>query len=524
MESRLEAVFQELARERAGRTRNTSAMRATKLLDRLLPMQRAFVDDPSTRKAILCPSRAGKSYTLALYLLHTLCTVPRASVLYVAFIRSEAKEIMWQLIKGLDEEFELGLTFGEADLTINTRRGGVARLAGCGSWGDIDKFRGVPRHLVILDESATCNAQLLSDLVYKVIEPRLGDYKGTLVMAGTPGEVLAGPFYDVTGPNAFNVTAADDGTMRAMSRPYAERADGKWRDIQWAWSVHGWPKSANTSEPGQNAWAEALKLKERNGWSNESPIWVREHLGRWIADDSKLVSRYDAGRDDWTPGARTAENPFGLPEGHAWRFVVACDMGFHDPFALQVGAYSDTHPDLHQVYEYEATGLTVTGVADAIRKVHALIDPEDIEIEVGDMQGLGGMVIETLATEHGIYLEPLAQKDKRDHIEMANAGFVDGRIKILRGSRLAQEMLYLAWDVSLMKPRGNQANHNFDAWLGVVRHSRHLDARPALILPKPGTPEFRAERENAEEDRIASREKKRAHHGGGLNDEAEWRE
>lgn len=522
MDPRLDSLFEDLARERKVRADDKGRKRAEKLLERLLPMQRAFVDDPAKRKAILCPSRAGKSYTLALYLLHTLCTVPRAQVLYVAFIRGEAKEIMWQLLKGLDEEFALGLTFGEAELTVTNRKGSWARLAGCESWGDVDKFRGVPRHLVILDESATWIAPLLNDLIYKVLEPRLGDYRGTLCMAGTPGEVLAGPFYDVTGPHATDLEVDEEGSFRSTSRPYAERDEEKWRQVKYAWSTHGWPKSANTSEAGQNAWNEALKLKARNGWSDDNPIWIREHLGRWIADDSKLVSRYDSLRDDWTPGPRTAENPFGLPEGHAWRFVLSADMGFHDPFALQVGAYSDTHPSLFQVYEFEQTGLTVSGVADAFRKVHSLIDPEDIEIEVGDMQGLGGMVIETLATEHGIYLDPLQQKDKRDHIELANSGFVDGRIKVLKNSRLAQEMLYLAWDVSGLKPRSSQPNHNYDAWLGVVRHSRHLEARPQAVQPKPGTPEHANQRAEEEEDRAASRARKRGR--GGLNDDVEFRE
>jgi len=524
LSTHLDAVFAELARERAARALDPSEKRAAALLDRLFPEQRAFVLDPAKRKAILCPSRAGKSFAVAVLMLRTLISVSRANLLYIAFVRNEAKEIMWSLLKRLNEEFELGLFFGEGELTVTNRRGAWLRLAGCESWGDVDKFRGVPRHLVVLDETATWHAPLLNDLVFKVLEPRLGDHKGTLVLAGTPGEILAGLFYDATGPHAIDVQVTDEGTLRAMSRPYAERDDPKWAGIEFAWSIHSWPKQANTSPEGQSAWADALKLRARNGWGPDNPIWLREHEGRWIADDSKLVARYDTARDDWIPGPRTVDNPFGLPMGHAWRFVISSDMGFHDPFALQVGAYSDTHPNLYQVYEYEQTGLTVSGVAGEFKKVLALIDPEDIEIIVADLQGLGGMVVETLNVEHGLYIEKLEQRDKRDHVELANSGFVDGRIKIMRGSRLANEMMFLSWDASGLKPRNDQPDHNFDAWIGVVRHSRHLEAREPAVKPLPGTPAFVNEREADEEARIAIAERRRISNQGGINDRQDFSE
>lgn len=522
MNPHLDQVFADLARERAKKAGGALEKRMGALVDRLFPEQRAFLDDPAKRKAILCPSRAGKSFAVAVAMLRALTTIPRANVLYIAFVRGEAREIMWGMLKTLNEEFELGLKFGEAELTVTNGKGSWLRLAGCESWGDVDKFRGVPRHLVVLDETATWHAPILNDLVYKVIEPRLGDFKGTLILAGTPGEILAGLFYDATGPHAQEITVGDDGRPMAMSRPYALRNEDKWRGVSYRWSVHSWPKSANISREGRNAWAEALELKARNGWDSTHPIWLREHIGRWVADESKLVSRYDAQRDNWTPGPRTPENPFGLPLGHAWRFVLSMDMGFTDPFALQLGAYSDTEPHLWQVYEFEQTGLTVTGIADAIRRVYELVDKDDIEIQVADLQGLGGMVVETLATEHGIYLEELKQRDKRDHIEIANAGFVDGKIKILGDSRLAQEMLYLAWDVSGLKPRSNQPNHNFDAWLGVVRHSRHLEARAPVEKPRQGTFAFVNAREGEEEERIAAIERRRARGDDGLNDRTEF--
>lgn len=525
MTQRIDAVFDRLAQERASRAKDPSSERATQLLARLFPLQRAVVDDPSRRKAVLCAGRAGKSFMFAVYILVGLLTIPRANILYIAFIRSEAKEIIWNLLKALNDEFQLGLHFSEQELTITNKRGAWARIAGCESWGDVDKFRGVPRHLVILDETATWPPELLKYLIREVIEPRLGDYKGTLLMGGTPGSILAGLFYEATNENATKVKTTDDGVLVSISRPFVERASAKWQGVEWIWSLHGWALKDNTSERGQSAYEEALALKRKNGWSDDNPIWMREYLGRWMADGSRLVFRYDSARDDWDPGERTPENPFGLPEGHAWRYVLCCDMGFHDPFALQVGAFSDTHPDLHQVYEWppadspvDGTGMTVGGVAEQIERVHGLIDADDIEQECADLQGLGGMVVETLSAEHGIHLEKLEQREKRDHIEITNSGLVERRIKVLRGSRLSQEMAVLAWDQTGLKTRPNQRNNNCDAFLGVVRHSRHLEARPITERPKRGTPEYLNHRELEEETRIAAVESRRARNNSGLND------
>lgn len=528
MTQHLDAVFSRLAHERASRAKDTSKDKATQLLDRLFKLQRDVLEDPSRRKAVLCAGRAGKSFTFAVAILVGLLTIPRANILFIAFIRSEAKEILWNLLKALNDEFQLELRFSEQELTITNGKGAWARVAGCESWGDVDKFRGVPRHLVILDETATWPPDLLQYLIREVIEPRLGDYKGTLILGGTPGTILAGIFYDATGDHSTEVRLTEDGPV-ATSRPFVERDEVKWKGVEWSWSLHRWELRDNTSERGKSAYEEALILKKKNGWSDDNPIWMREYRGRWMADGTRLVFRYDSARDDWTPGERTPENPFGLPPGHAWRLVLCCDMGFHDPFALQLGAFSDTHPDLHQVYEWppadsplDGTGMTVGSVAEQINRAHALIDMDDMEVECADLQGLGGMVVETLAQEHGIHLEKLEQREKRDHIEMVNSGLVERRIKVLRGSRLSQEMAVVAWDQTGLKMRPNQRNNNCDAFLGVVRHSRHLEARPLTEPLRRGTPLYQAQQETAEEERVATLEKRRARNrtrGDGLNDE-----
>lgn len=509
--NRREAAFAQLSREVTAASRDPLVRKAQKLKGRLFRQQRDFVEDPAKRKAVLCGRGAGKSYALAVFLCFVCLTTAKANCLFVAITHEKAKDILWRLLKELDEAFELGIEFNESALTATFTNAARIQLAGCKTRADIGAFRGEPYHAVVLDESATWHIALLEELMTEAIEPRLRDYDGTLVMAGTPGGILAGPFYAATGEGATTIEPDDQGELRARSRPFGEADLPLWQDVTFEWSLHAWLGSDNTAVPHPKActcvdrsiphmWGAALELKRKKGWSDQNPIWRREYLGLWMADDTQLVWRYLPERDDWEPGPRTQANPFGLPAGHSWRYVIGSDLGFSDPFAIQVGAYSDTHPDLHHCYEFEKVGLHIGAIAAAYQKVIDLVGEEAIDVIVGDMDGRGGTVITTLATEYGIIVEPAEKKDKRDNIEVGNGDFIDGRAKILKGSHLSEEMLYLAWDDTGLKERSNQKNNNSDAWLYLARRARHRDAVEPPKAPGLGTPEHFAELQVAEEE------------------------
>lgn len=519
MSSRRDAAFAALAREVAAASRDPLLRKAEKLLKRTFPQQLALIQDPAQRKAVLVGRGGGKSYALAIYLLWVCLTRPRARCIFLAITREKAKEILWLVLKELDEDFELGFKFNEAEIAATAPNGARIRLRGCENSGDVDKLRGEPFDLVILDESASWTRSLLEELFEEAIEPRLRDHSGTLVMAGTPGDVLAGPFYEATGQGCTEIVEHENGERRARSRPHVDADLGVWRDVIVQWSLHTWHGADNTAVPHNprcncedrtvpHMWGEALWLKKQKGWSDDHPKWTREYLGRWMADDTRLVWRYLPERDDWERGPISAANPFGLPEGHAWRYVLGGDLGFKDPFVLQVGAFSDTHPNLFHVYEKEATGQSVGGIAEIVQPVLDLLDADDIEAAVLDIDANGGVIQAELANEYGIFFEKAEKKEKRENIEIGNGDLIEGRSKILKGSRLADEMLYLSWDDTGLKEKASQRNNNSDAWLYLVRRSRHREARPPVPKVKRGTPQWEAEREAEAEERAAEKLKK----------------
>lgn len=412
-------------------------------------------------------------------LVRRMMRTARAQCLFIATTRQQAEELMWTPLKDLVERLGIDAKFNETKLRMTFRRNGsTLRLVGADDKREIEKLRGIPHHEVGIDESASHPAQLLEHLLFRILGPRMGDFNGVIWTIGTPGHIMAGPFYDATRPGT------------ELGRLYSERDLPEYADWK-KWSLHKWSLRENTTDKGRKLWAEALIEKEANGWSDDHPVWRREFLGEWAADDTERVYKFRRHLDDglpwniWTPGEKTKDNPFGLPKDHDWEFVYGLDMGHSDPFALQILAYSDTCRYLYQVYEFVKKGMYVREIAQLM--IGEALDHDNLGglfymtgYPVGivaDTAGLGGAILDELRTVYGITAEKAEKKHKHDAVELLNGDLVDGLIKILSGSKLEEEWLHLQWAVGefgVMKENKAQSNHSSDAFLYARRKALHL--------------------------------------------------
>ena len=502
----LERLDQLLSEEkRLAALRDVGSFQAleTKLVADCHPKQRAFVLDPSRRISALVARGGGKTTGGRARFVRRMLRVAKAQCLYVATTRQQAEELMWAPLKDLFEQMGIGARFNETKMICTlTRNGSRLRLVGADDKREIEKLRGQPFHEVGIDEGASHDARLLDHLVFRIIGPRLGDYGGVLWIIGTPGHLFTGPFYDATRPGS------------PISRPWEDRDKPEFKDWQ-RWSLHRWnlEDASPYVLPIKKLWVEALLEKEANGWSDQHPVWRREYMGQWAADDTENVYRYRPFLDDgspwniWTPLPTKRDNPFGLPTEHEWRFVYGMDLGHSDPFALEVFAYADTCKDLYQVYEYTQKGMTVRDIARVLQGddgqggLYALTGiPDGI---VADTAGLGDMVLKELSEVYGISVEPAEKKNKHDAIELWNGDLIDGHIKLLRGKKLEEEQLTLQWamdDYGKLKEDKAQANHCSDAAVYARRKAMHKHAHdPAPPPPLPGSPEALALRAAEEE-------------------------
>ena len=178
--------------------RELEKVQAEKLLNSLFPHQRDLVTDPSEYKAALCPRRAGKSRCILVYALHTALTIPDSKILVLARVMRQARGVYWNEVKKICRDFAIKAHFRNMPLNIELPNGSFIQFGGADTSEEVDKYRGQGFDLVAVDECKSYPLPLLRELLLEVIEPALLDRRGSLVLIGTPGPVMGGPFYAVT--------------------------------------------------------------------------------------------------------------------------------------------------------------------------------------------------------------------------------------------------------------------------------------------------------------------------------------
>lgn len=497
----------------------------------------------------------GKTTAWKARALKKLTSIHRARMRYIALSRPDAEELLWEPLKFTIEELSNAgipnlvvgkdVFFNETKLRLTiARTGGELQLVGADDKKEIAKLRGKPFHEVGLDEAASHDDKKVADLLYRVVGPRLGDYRGCFVMFGTPGHILQGEFYKATCPGGVV-----DGVR--SHRPYEERNSPEFADWQ-GWSSHAW---ALTDPDAQkipqlaNVWAEALITKHDQCWSDDNPIWRREYLGQWAADDTENIYRYRAhiqrpvdpersrelreirndairaGREEearridlelqeglvpwnqWSPEIDGTTGFAKLPgDFKDWQYGYGADMGSKDPFALNVFAFSpsDRSRTLYHVYSFGKTQMYARTIAtlligeDAV--VKTLRGEQVSEKEwsgafavtgwpaafVADLAHLGEAVILELANVYGIRIKAAEKKGKHATIEGANGDLVDGRIKVLKGSELERQLSSLQWrkdEYDQVKEGKGDRNDHADSFIYIRREIVALFATGVVVPP-----------------------------------------
>jgi hypothetical protein len=485
------------------------------------PFQRRAVECRRRFITLLVGRGGGKTTTMKARNIIKLTSIRRAKLLYTAPTRPMAEELLWEPLKqsieqlGIMDDFE----FAEAKLRCTCKRtGATLKLVGIDDQAEVEKQRGQPFDEVQPDEASIYKAKLLSQFLERVIGPRLGERNGTICMGGTPGHILSGPFYDYTRPGSPKHRTLEQLAERDIEEPppgYTPNAewDG-W--VSFAWTLKDVAELEHAAElyPALvNLWAEALRVKKREQWSDSNPIWLREYLGKWAADDTDMVFRYRAFLEDgrawnqWDPfnGEKLAgilalkRAIAALPqEFKDWRFVDTLDMGHSDPFARNVFAFSpqDVLRRIFHVFFYEQPGFYARLIAEQTLGPELRTDKPGGIYEVTDwpdgaiMDG-DNATIDELKNVYGLQFEQWERNPntKVGAIELTNGDLIDGRIKVIKGSPLEQQLLELQWAEDIhgrLKENKAQANHSSDCLvIGRVKIAKLFEAGIVAQDAKP---------------------------------------
>lgn len=471
-----------------------------KLLEGTHPFQYDAATDPAKRYSFLCGRGGTKTTTFRIRGIRVLTRKQRAKVLYFATTRQRAKDLMWFPLKALLQRlgFIAGedVTFNETELRCTIHRtGSMYQLSGLQDIADADKWRGDTFDEVQFDECGALKPELVEYTVYQVIGPRVH----CLGVGGTPGLNRRKLFYDVTRPGSDK------------HRPYRDRDRPEYADFK-GFSSHHWtledivalPDAADLYPELVRLWDESLDEKERNKWSDDNPIWQREYKAVWAADGTlRVFSAYKPHADDGTPwnewdpfdGKGIVEGVAGLkvaigklrkmfPDFKDWRFVVPKDQGHKDPFACTPLAFSPHDPErrIWQVMSFERVGMgygkPIAELLLGAEQVDGYIKTGSFPTTYGGVFGETGWpdgmvmdsdnaLLEDLKNVYGLKTEKADKKPeyKKGAIELVNGDLTDGRIKVLKGSPLAEQLEQLQWreqENGTLIEDPAQANHSTD--------------------------------------------------------------
>lgn len=451
------------------------------------PWQRMAVEDPSSRVSFLVGRGGAKTSSMRARAALKITSIRHADVLYLATTKGHAKKLNWEPLQKMNEHYGLELRFKESEMVARcARTGGVITMLGMDDDSDIEIHRGYPLNELQIDEAASHDNARVDKLIDVIVGPRLGERRGCVVLGGTPGGDLRGEFYDATRPGS------------PKHAPYADRHEPGYKEAYW--SSHAWsaaqvvalPDAAELYPAIVANWNEALLRKEKKGWSDDNPIWMREYLGLWASDFTGRVFQYRPNVNQWDPfdGLKIEGVPglrlslaklaaMGIKDLH---FVLPIDGGHADPCAINVLAFSptDARRRIWHVMFLERTGWYAKLVAELVagpESVARILKGEPLE-PLGGVLGETGWpdasvmdtdnsTIDELKNVYGLACKKADREAnaKKGKIEHVNGEFHEERLFIIKNSPLEDQLTQLQWKEDIngrLKEDPRQANHSSD--------------------------------------------------------------
>lgn len=417
---------------------------------RLFPQQDKFVEDTSQFLAALCTRRAGKSTGLGRRFKRTMDRYPGCLTRYLALTRDSAKDIMWTALQELNEANSWQCRFIESSLTMIAPNNSRLRLYGADMKNFIRRLRGAKTAANAIDEAQEFSDDQLLDLVDNIIVPSMADYEHSwLALTGTPGPVPRGMFYDITDLKKFG------------------------------YSVHRWSLLDNPYMPNPAEFVR--KEKERKGWSESSPSFLREYKGLWVLDVDSLLVKYDE-----------RINHFETIKPQKYVAIMGIDIGFNDADAIAILLWAPTDPCTYLVEERITTGQ---GLTELVGQVQELAKKWDVTKMVIDEGGLGKKLAEEMRRRHKIPVHAADKLRKFENVAFLNDALRLGKFKAPKTSKFAEDSFRVQVDHEKTTPDRLVVKKGFhsdiiDAVLYAFKASPAFTYEKPIDKPKYQTPKW----------------------------------
>lgn len=431
------------------------------------PKQIEFIEDKSKFVSALCTRRAGKSNGVAIKFFRKAQKHKRALIPYFALTRDSAKNIMWTILQETADKMKLKVDFRESKLEAELENGTVIKLFGADMKNFIGRIKGIKCPIAAVDEAGEFGSHL-ETLIDDILTPAIGDYvDGQICLTGTPGTIPFGYFYEVSELKKYG------------------------------YSHHSWSLHDNPFFPDSKAFVADIKAKK--GWSDDSPTYMREYLGKWVKDIEALVFKYDP----------TANHFDTLPKGPGqWNYIVGVDIGFKDADAIAVIAWNEHDHKTYLVEEEIGRGRDITELATQIAKVIDKYNPMKVVMDTG---GLGLKIAEELRKRFQLPIVAAEKSRKFEFIELLNDSMKSSRFFASNKSTFANDCMLIEWDKDKIKPDRLIVSDKFhsdiaDAVLYAFRESLDWMSEPLVTGPVPYTDAWFKQQEDEIMDRLIEKQ------------------
>ncbi len=504
--------------------------RVARMKQRLHPEARAAVEDPSPLIGILGTRRSGKSRSAITEMLDVGATVPDARVYYVNETMGECERIAWignghDGLLTVNEEYELGGRANHSKHTLTFPRGGIIELIGADDMRQINKIRGGAPTLLVVDEAQ--KLPHVQPLLRSAAGAGMMDAKmrhgrvGRIILSGTPGDDLAGLFFEVTDNESecpagwsrhflnvtmnpfFGATPEErfENTVLEFCRIHGLELDapevqrewfGKWvRELaRYTYAVHQVPRHKLVYAPPR--------------WKEE-PTWAKDKDGKELFLEGGTPD-FEAARAD-LPVIGERGGRVVRPE---WQFTLFADLGyFPDPFGYVLWAWSWEWEELLEVASWAQRRLDSD---EQFRVLESVAEKFPGALVGGDIGGVAtpmGKGWSKRFQDRFKYGLIEAEKHRKfEHIQLFNTDLRQGRIRVRDGSPLFHQLHRVRWlprtATGALKEDPEIPNDITDPALYGHRYTASHRAKRKELPPSVGSPQYyekiEAELERDDED------------------------
>lgn len=215
------------------------------------------------------------------------------------------------------------------EVNVELENGSFVQAIGCDDMGAVKTKLGFFWNEVIIDEVQEYSEDLLDLLIKKTLAPTLIKTRGTLVLGGTPPQVLAGFWYEV------------------LKATIEKGGDADYTRFHWTMLEN----PVMTRESIEETMSKAGFVVDFEHPENNHPIVQREIFGLLVADTNSLLYEYEEGRND------IPESGIVLLDSNQWVYSLGVDFGgvtlANDKDAIVVFGWRLDDPT-HEIVERES--------------------------------------------------------------------------------------------------------------------------------------------------------------------------